>query len=131
MKFIPYKFYSNILRATMFEDLMNVYREVEVTNPDGSTDNIYSDEPVLVDVPCRISFPYRESPLDQEIDRNPMQLAPVLFCHYDVPLIDADYVVVTRTDADGNLMATYHGTISLINNYPSHKEYLFSERKNG
>ncbi|HUM41506.1 MAG TPA: hypothetical protein PKI14_00990 [Fervidobacterium sp.] len=116
--------FSGII-TTMFTDKMDITRYIEVTNSDGTTETKLPDNPLYVDVNCRISFVSEESPKDGEVDDNPVKITPKIFCKTTADIQAGDYITVRRFDDDGNIMATFSGQIGLPSIYPTHKEALF------
>lgn len=116
--------FSGII-TTMFTDKMDITRYIEVTNSDGTTETKLPDNPLYVDVNCRISFVSEESPKDGRVDDNPVKTTPKIFCKTTEDVQAGDYITVRRFDDDGNIMATFSGQIGLPSIYPTHKEALF------
>ena len=116
--------FSGII-TTMFTDKMDITRYIEVTNPDGTTETKLPDNPLYMDVNCKISFVSEESPKDGEVDDNPVKTTPKIFCKTTADVQAGDYITVRRFDDDGNIMATFSGQIGLPSIYPTHKEALF------
>lgn len=116
--------FSGII-TTMFTDKMDINRYVDVTNSDGTTETKMPDNPLYVDVNCRISFVSEEKPNAAEVDDNPVKTTPKIFCKTTADVRAGDYITVRRLDDDGNILATFSGQIGLPSVYLTHKEALF------
>ena len=118
--------FSGIIE-TMFLDRMTINRYVEEEQEDGSTNTVLSNTPLYTDVPCRVSFlTSGEKPNDNEVDDTPINLMPKLFCKLSTDIKEGDFIVVTRVDDSGNVIATYSGKVGRPFVFITHKEALFS-----
>lgn len=111
--------------STMFTDRMDIARYVDFTNTDGTTETKLSNNPVYVNVRCRISFIAEETPKDGAVDNIPVKAIPKLFCKNTVDVRAGDYITIRRLDEDGNILATFSGQCGLPSIYPTHQEVLF------
>ena len=117
--------FSRIIETT-FVDKMSITRYEDKENADGSTDTVLPDAPLHEEVPCRISFPFDESPKDSDVDNVPVKNVCKIFCKRDTDIRAGDFVTVQRFDDDGNVIATYSGKAGLSSVFITHKEALFS-----
>ena len=112
----------SVMLALMYTDRLTVQRYANGTGPDGETVQVLTPVPCLVDIPCRISFAGKDSPIPED-DANPIQLTPNLFCAPDVPLKSGDYITVQR---DGR--EVYAGNIGKPNPYGSSLQVSFQHK---
>lgn len=110
------------LFAMLYDDRMDIYRTVESTNDDNTTDISYEPKPLYEGVPCRISFSSDDTGSDSEVDHNPIRSNPRLFCKAEVDLKAGDYVVVRRYADDGSIIKTYQGQVAQPSWYSTHQE---------
>lgn len=111
------------LLAMLYDDRMDILRYTHSKNSDGTTETSMKPEPVLTEVPCRLSFSNStDNPDDLKVDENPIEYMPRIFCLPDVPLQAGDYVIVYRKDDDGNTVYSYKGNIAHPNWYSNHVE---------
>jgi hypothetical protein len=108
--------------AELYDDRMDVRRYIEARDADGNTQTLLEPVPELVGVPCRISFPGRDSPA-AEADGNPTEVQPLLFCTPDIPLKSGDFVTVTRDGGE-----VYSGRVGRPNVYRNSLQTLFADR---
>lgn len=115
------------LLAMLYDDRMDVLRYIHTENPDGTTETSMQPEPVLTNVPCRVSFSNStDDPNDVVVDENPIKYMPRIFCSPDVPLQAGDYVIVYRKDDSGRTTYSYKGNIAQPNWYSNHIEVKFN-----
>ena len=115
---------SNIL-AKLYTDRMSVQRYPEGgTDADGAklTDLQPLPVPGLEDIPCRISFASKDSPIMAD-DSNPSDIHPSLICRPEVPLKSGDYITVKR-----NGTQIYAGNIGRPNPYGSSLQVMFRDK---
>lgn len=109
--------------AIIYTDRMDVYRHNEEYNSDGTTfTNI--DEPLYTDIPCRISFEYRDLKNDGPMEADKISYMPKVFCKNSVDLKSGDYVVITRTSDDGEYTRVYKGHLGDSAWFSTHQEAI-------
>ena len=110
------------LHAILYNDRMDIYRTVKEDDDDSTTSISYDPKPKYKDIKCRLSFSSDDTGSNAEVDRNPVQFNPKLFCGADVDLKAGDFVVVRRYTDEGTVAKTYQGQIALPSWYSTHQE---------
>lgn len=110
------------LFAVLYNDRMDVYRTAKEDNDDTTTSISYEPTPKYTDIPCRLSFSSDDTGSDSEVDRNPVQFNPKLFCGPAVDLQAGDYIVIRRLADNGSVIKTYQGQVALPSWYSTHQE---------
>ena len=108
--------------AALYTDRMTVCRYTNTADGDGALVSALDPAPVLEDVPCRVSFNNKDSPVISG-DGNSTDIQPVLFCRPDVPLKSGDFVTVTRLGSE-----IYSGHIGRPNPYGSSLQVMFRDK---
>jgi hypothetical protein len=98
-----------------------------IENTAGNTnDNIYPNEPQETDVPCRISMPNKDAPVNNNSDYETIEFQPVIFCDPTIEIPAGSKITVYRRYADGTVFETYEGLKSVsgrANIYETHQEF--------
>ena len=113
----------------LYTDRMDIYSTEETTDVDGATINDYPETPQQKDVPCRISFSSKDTPIQRGELYNNVKINPIIFCEPTIPVKAGDKIVVRRIDSDGKVFETYDGMISIggrANKYETHQEFELS-----
>lgn len=120
--------FKNIFSSLLYSDFMEVSRYTQVLNPDGTTDS--SNEVVLQDIPCRVSFTRQFNDVANRRDEGIyVDHTPTLFCRPEIALKINDYVKVYRKDDNGETFLVYEGHIGQPIYYPTHIQVLFTVKE--
>lgn len=106
----------------LYTDRMDIYRTIEETSIDGTTNVVSDANPIYKDIKCRISFSDQDSAETSLEDRNPIHLNVKIFCGPEVDLQKGDKLILNRLNDDGSVMTTYSGIVNLPLVYPTHLE---------
>lgn len=109
-------------------DRCSIYRRKTIINPDKTTQVVLDKNPILSDVPCRISFiRYKvENPSDMQLDSNPIQLTPKIFFPLYTDIKAGDTVKLNRISSEGITLLTYSGILGLPAYYDTHIEVMLN-----
>lgn len=94
-------------------DRMNIYRNITIENPDGSTGESLSPVPIFEDVPCHLTFKRIDNPDAKTVDTIPVIVVLIVHCSINVDLENGDYLVVKRMGDNGRVLETYKGNIGM------------------
>lgn len=118
---------TKTILSMLYDDKMDVSRYITSTNLDGTTETSMNPEKVYENIPCRVSFSnVSDSPDDVQVDSNPVDFSPRLFCSPDIALATGDYIEVKRKDDKGNTILVYKGNIGMPAWYSNHQEVKFN-----
>lgn len=92
-------------------DKMDIYRRIEITNPDGTTGESDMTEPLYKDVPCHIAFISADNANPDTIDTTPVIVGIQINCSLDVDLQNNDYIKAFKLSDNGDILETYSGVI--------------------
>lgn len=119
-----YLFVSKLI-ASMLTDKVDVYRYVNEVSEDGSTTTKLSSEPVVSDLPGRISFSYSkiENAKIHDPSGDPIDHTPKIFFLTDADIKTGDIVTVKRyIPGTEEILVSYRGKIGLPSIFPTHIE---------
>lgn len=115
-----------------FTDKLTVRRSTQVSNPDNphSSDNVWSDEPILEDIPCKVSFSLqslmRDNPKNSYPDINPLMEVVSFFTSNELDIRKGDEATVEILDTDGEtVVASYSGICGEPHMFVTHQEVFF------
>ena len=108
--------------ASLFGDKMDIFRSSKTTNSDSTTDVTYPSTATHTNVVCKLSFEKMENPSDSEVDQNPINFLPKIFCAVGTDIQAGDYIIGYRLDDDGVTLVTYTGYAGLPSVFRSHLE---------
>jgi hypothetical protein len=114
------------LYSALYRDRMDITSVQETEDEDGATVNGYPNEPQQKNIPCRISFPNKDTPKEKDELYNKVKINPIIFCDPEVDVKAGDKIVVRRLDELGNVYATYEGMLAISgksNKYETHQEF--------
>lgn len=92
-------------------DKMDIYRRMEITNPDGTAGESSMQEPLYKDIPCHIAFIRADNANPDTIDTTPVIVGIQINCSLDVDLQNNDYIKAYKLSDNGNILETYSGVI--------------------
>lgn len=113
----------------LYRDRMDITSVQEDTDEDGATVNGYPSTPQQTDIPCRISLPSKDAPMELAELYNKVQTYPIIFCAPTVDVKPGDKIVVRRLDDGGNVYETFEGMLAISgrsNKYETHQEFELS-----
>lgn len=102
-------------------DKMDIYRRMEIQNPDGTTGETSTDTPIYKDVACHIAFIIADNPNPETIDTKPVVVGLQINCPLEVDLQNNDYVIAKKLANDGTVLETYKGIIGFPTTSQSRK----------
>lgn len=102
-------------------DLMDIYRRIEITNPDGTTGESSMEEPLYKGIPCHIAFINADNPNPETIDTKPIIVGIQINCALDVDLQNNDYIKAYKLSDSGETLETYQGVIGFPTTSQSRK----------
>ena len=92
-------------------DRMDIYRRMEITNPDGTTGETDLTNPIYKDVPCHIAFNTADNPDPNTVDTEPIIVGIQINCGLEVDLQKDDYIKAYKLSNNGDVLETYTGII--------------------
>ena len=92
-------------------DKIDIYRRMQVLNPDGTTGETMNNVPLYKDVFCHISFNNVDNPDPNTAPTRPIIKALTINCALDVDLQNGDYITAYKLAYDGSVIETYVGVI--------------------
>ena len=92
-------------------DKIDIYRRMQVLNPDGTTGETMNNVPLYKDVFCHISFNNVDNPDPNTAPTRPIIKALTINCSLDVDLQNGDYITAYKLAYDGSVIETYVGVI--------------------
>ena len=92
-------------------DKMDIYRRIEIINPDGTTGETDLTNPIYKDVPCHIAFNSADNPDPNTVDTEPIIVGIQINCGLEVDLQKDDYIKAYKLSNDGTILETYTGII--------------------
>ena len=92
-------------------DAMDVYRIMEIENPDGTTGETTMDTPIYKDVACHIAFVSADNPDPVTSDTQPVQVGLQINCPLEVDIQNGDYIIAKKLSNDGEVLEIYKGKI--------------------
>lgn len=110
MKKINFEPIGEVMKA-FDTDSIDIYRKMEIINPDGTTGETGIETPIYVDVACHIAFLTADNPDANTSDTKPIIVGLQINCPLEVDLQNGDYIVAKKLSNDGKVLETYSGTI--------------------
>ena len=92
-------------------DRMDIYRRMEIINPDGTTGETDLTNPIYKDVPCHIAFNTADNPDPNTVDTEPIIVGIQINCGLEVDLQKDDYIKAYKLSNNGDVLETYTGII--------------------
>lgn len=102
-------------------DKMDIYRRIEITNPDGTTGESSMEEPLYKNVPCHVAFINADNPNPDTIDTKPIIVGIQINCALEVDLQNNDYIKAYKLSNSGEVLETYQGVIGFPTTSQSRK----------
>lgn len=102
-------------------DKMDIYRRIEITNPDGTTGESSMETPLYKDVPCHLAFISADNANPETIDTKPVIVGIQINCALEVDLQNNDYIKAYKLSASGEVLETYSGVIGFPTTSQSRK----------
>ena len=109
-------------------DEIDIFRNIETTNQDGTTGNAKLEEPIYKGIPCHISFVTKDNPNSEAIDSQPVITMLKINCDLSVDLQKGDYITAKKLANDGTVLETYNGIIGFPQVSQSRKSVLMEMR---
>ncbi|MGL4875174.1 MAG: hypothetical protein ACRC30_11060 [Clostridium sp.] len=91
LDFNKYRKYSKLL----YKDTFDIKRYIEIEDTDGSEKEIIDPNPILKNIPCKLSIITEDEHKDS-IDVNEKMVKYKIFCDVDVDIKKGDLIEVTR-----------------------------------
>lgn len=92
-------------------DEIDISRNMEIQNPDGTTGETSPNVPLYEKIPCHIAFITADNPNSNTSDTKPIIVGLQINCGLEVDLQNGDYVVARKLSNDGEVLETYKGLI--------------------
>lgn len=92
-------------------DLIDIYRRLEIENPDGTSGETPSDVPLYTNVACHVAFVTADNPNSNTSDTKPIVVGLQINCPLDVDIQNGDYIVAKKLAANSEVLEVYKGTI--------------------
>lgn len=102
-------------------DKMDIYRRIEITNPDGTTGESSMEEPLYKNVPCHVAFIKADNSNPETIDTKPVIVGIQINCALEVDLQNNDYIKAYKLSDSGEVLETYQGVIGFPTTSQSRK----------
>lgn len=118
-----------IVGEYMDTDLIDIYRQILITLPDGSTASTDPNIPYIEGAPCHISFERTPNPDPATAGSSPILVTLTINCSIDIDLQNADRVVVRKMSHGGEELEGYTGTIGMPITVQSRKEAIMVARQ--
>lgn len=109
-------------------DEIDIFRDTETTNSDGTTGNAKLEEPIHKGIPCHISFVTKDNPNPEAIDSQPVITMLKINCDLFVDLQKGDYITAKKLANDGTVLEAYSGVIGFPQVSQSRKSVLMEMR---
>lgn len=122
MNLDQYKKYSELL----YSDKFTIQRYIDIENRDGSTGEGLDPNPVLIDIPCRISKVKLDEHNINIEDSNNKNIKLKIFCSPDVNVKKGDYIIAKRI-INGNEVQTIKAIASEPFIYNINQEFILLE----
>lgn len=113
-----------LMYTLLYDDRMDVYRHEETKNEDGTTDVNIEEIPLYTNVPCRLSFEYRDLKNDGIRGTDAIRYMPKVFCRKEVDIRPGDFIVLTRYSDDGTISRVFRGHLGDSAWYSTHQEAI-------
>lgn len=92
-------------------DKIDIYRRMEVTNPDGTTGETGLDTPIYTGIACHVAFISADNPDVATSDTQPKIVGLQINCPLDVDIQNGDYIKAYKLSAEGEVLEVYTGII--------------------
>lgn len=122
MNLSNYKKYSELL----YSDRLTIHRYIEVEEEDGSTKDGLDHNPVLKNIPCRISKVKSDEHNINFDDVNKQSAKLKIFCSPDIEILKGDSLIIERI-IDGKVVDTIKAFAGKPMKYSINQEVLLSE----
>lgn len=122
MNLSNYKKYSELL----YSDRLTIHRYIEVEEEDGSTKDGLDPNPVLKNIPCRISKVKSDEHNINFDDVNKQSAKLKIFCSPDIEILKGDSLIIERI-IDGKVVDTIKAFAGKPMKYSINQEVLLSE----
>lgn len=109
-------------------DEIDIFRNTETTNTDGTTGETSSKEPLLKGIPCHISFVNADNPNPEVIDSQPIITMLKINCDLSADIQKGDYIVAKKLSNNGTVLETYKGIAGFPRVSQSRKSVLIEMR---
>ena len=113
-----------LLYTMIYDDRMDVYRHTDIVNEDGTNYTNIEEEPLYTNIPCRISFEYRDLKNDGPSEADKISYMPKVFCLPEVDLKPGDYVIITRYTDNKDHTRVFKGHLGDPAWYSTHQEAI-------
>ena len=121
---------GEIVGNVMDTDKIDIGREMEIINPDGSTGETRQEEPIYRDIPCHIAFNTSDNPDPSRVDTAPIIVSMTIHLPLWVDIQNNDYVYAHKCDSAGEVLETYQGRVGFHTVNQSRKSVQMAMRKN-
>ena len=92
-------------------DKMDIYRNSNIINPDGTTGESDIKVPLYENIPCHISFVTADNPDNSTVDTKPIITGLKINCSLEVDLQNGDYIIASKLSNAGEVLEVYKGII--------------------
>ena len=92
-------------------DKMDIYRRLEIINPDGTTGETSENIPLYTDIECHIAFITADNPDSATSESQPIIVGLQINCGLEVDLQNGDYIIAKKLSNNGEILETYKGII--------------------
>lgn len=92
-------------------DKIDIFRKMEIINPDGTTGETDITTPLYTNIPCHVSFVTADNPDTKTVDTQPIIVALKINCDLSVDLQNNDYIKAYKLSNNGDILEIYQGII--------------------
>lgn len=110
MKKVNFEPIGEVMKA-FDTDKIDIFRRMEIINPDGTTGETTLDEPIYTNISCHIAFVSADNPNTDTSDTQPIIIGIRINCPLEIDLQKGDYIKAYKLSNIGEVLETYKGII--------------------